>query len=264
LQDRPDEFGMSVSVSPQKDVEARIPLHGYAPGSVIAGSAVLEGRTQGRLDSTAFPFRAQPIPCDTLATDDAPISWDSVRAVVSDGWRGFGAAGATQIAPTDCSATVRAVATPSALTVRIDVRDDVWYSGEPGAPLWATDSVQIAFDTTVLGSHQPREIEYAVAGRGGEGLVARDRSTIDALPADASDKRIVADVRRIGDVTRYDVSFPWPTLGLAARPAPTDRIALDIAVNDSDGKGLPRHGLEMTDGIVATKETAGFATLVLR
>ncbi len=262
LSGRPDEFGAPVTVTSKRDVDALIPVRGYAAGSPISGDAVLEGRLAGRLDTASLAFRAQPVPCNV--TDSEHVDWDAVPAVSSALWRGFTGAGNAAIAPGDCSAQVRAVATSSALNLRVDVRDDVWYSGEAGAPLWATDSVQVAFDATVPGSRDRREVEYAVAGRDGKGLVARDRSTVAALSADTPEPRIAADVSRVGDMTRYDISFPWPTLGLAARPKPTDRLAFDIAINDSDGKGTARHGLEMTDGIVATKDTAGFATLLWR
>ncbi|HEY3331882.1 MAG TPA: sugar-binding protein [Capsulimonadaceae bacterium] len=262
LSGRPDEFGAAITVRSGKDTQILIPIRNYAPGTPISGEAVLEGRTAGKLDSTSLRFRAQPIPCRILPAGQA-AQWDD-PAALSNLWRGFGGAGPEDVQPADCSAAVRACAAPDGLRLRVVIRDDVAYSGATGDPLWATDSIQVAFDVAEAGSRSPRSVEYSIAGRDGAGLVARDRSTIAELLADGPEPRIKAVVTRDGDTTRYDVTFPWATLGLTRTPATGTTIGFDIAVNDSDGKGKPRHGIEMTDGIVATKDTSSFASLLFR
>lgn len=264
LEGRPDEFGAPIALIPDHDTIVDIPIHDYRPGETLSGSATLEGKLEGRLEESALKFRVLPIPCQLQPTS-APPDWDTIPAVPSSAWRMFGPDGDAAIAPSDCSATLKVVATPANLLLHVAVRDDVLYAATGGDPLWSADSIQIAFDLSASPeARDRRELEFIAAKQDSRNIIERDRSTIDSLPAGVPDSGASAAITRKGDVTTYDIALAWPSLDLPGRPAAAQRVGFDIAINDSDGKGQPRHGLEMVPGIVATKDTAAFAELLLR
>ena len=108
-----------------------------------------------------------------------------------------------------------------------------------------------------------RVVEYAIGLVEGQAVVQRSNSTIPDLPAGVPEGRVTATVSRTGTVTSYEVSMPWAALGLPQGPPKTGELGLDVAVNDVDNSG-PRHGLEITQGIVNTKSPKDFAVLLLQ
>ncbi|MBT7163496.1 MAG: hypothetical protein HN904_12000, partial [Victivallales bacterium] len=63
-------------------------------------------------------------------------------------------------------------------------------------------------------------------------------------------------------ITHYRIAIPWAQLGLAG-PRPGKPLGIAILVNDSDGPGTPRQGLELFSGIMNDKSHTLYGSVLL-
>jgi hypothetical protein len=109
-----------------------------------------------------------------------------------------------------------------------------------------------------------RVLEYGVCMKNGEPIVWRFVSKSDIPSSNILEPEVKAIVSRKGDVTRYEITFPWKTLSLKSKPAKGGSIGFSIAVNDSDADQVGRHGLRLFNGIIERKEPKDYGMLFLR
>jgi len=266
LDNLPDEFGSPVLAKAGQETVASILLPDYVPGTPLDGAVVLEGRATSGTESVTHDLHVLPVPCASMS--GAQPNWHEVISVGSSFWKSFGLPAGASLRPEDCSAQLQTAYSPAALWLRVDVTDDELVTAKPGAPLWNADSIQVAIcpdsaGTNPSGTMGQRVVEYAIGLVEGQAVVQRSNSTIPDLPAGVPEGRVTATVSRTGTVTSYEVSMPWAALGLPQGPPKTGELGLDVAVNDVDNSG-PRHGLEITQGIVNTKSPKDFAVLLLQ
>ena len=110
--------------------------------------------------------------------------------------------------------------------------------------------------SSTLGGH--RIFEFAVAGAADgastNGVAYLQISHDAALPADTARHHVRVAVAREGNVTVYQLDFPWDQLGVSSPMKPGDAFGFALAVNDIDpGRKARRHGLRLFDGIVNEK-----------
>ncbi len=253
----PDEFGRPFSLKQGERRHISIPLRNYVYGTLIRGSAVLEQRTAKGVASLALPFGSLPVIARAKTA-----AWGKVPQLSSNQWRVFGPGELKTLAPKDCSATLQTAYDAEALYLRVSVRDDVHAPGQGAEPLWAFDSVQFAFD---LGRNPgKRVLEYVATVRGGKPIVWRSISSMSALPQNVAEPRIEVRQERQNTLTLYEIKLAWPVIGLETAPEPGQSVGFNFAINDSDGLPADRRGYEITPGIVSTKDTSQFATLLLQ
>ncbi len=152
---------------------------------------------------------------------------------------------------------VRAVARWSAGTLYLafEVTDDAHVNAQPDTMLWASDSIQMAFDVGrefgFAYDDNDHEIDLALVGGAARGN--RNHGTGD----DAWQLAVTRDAT----TTRYEIALPTSVLG-APFAAEGERVGFSFLANDDDGAG--REGwLEWTPGIGATKAPYWFGEVVL-
>lgn len=151
---------------------------------------------------------------------------------------------------------VRAAArwSEGALHLAFEVQDDEHVNEQPESMLWASDSVQVAFDPGgEFGAegYDANDHEFSIAYAGREQTVFRHHGE-GAAPEIA--------VLRLGDLTAYEATFDAAAIGELGGEG--SRIGFSFVVNDDDGAG--REGwMRWTRGIAETKSPYFFGELVL-
>ena len=267
-------FGERVDVAADGSATVDVPLNDLPLDRRWTGKAVVEARVNGQVETSEAPLDLAVVPGGHFGNDESP-DWSTVPKVASAGWPSFGpGTDVKPVAPEDCSATLQWAYAPKGLHLRIDVRDDAHQQSRDPQQMWQQDSLQIGLDVDadkpwqanlnndLVGLNGHRVFEYGVALRDGQAVTARWREDIVKLAADAPP--VAAKVTRQGDHTIYDITFPWPSLGLSGAPAAGTSIGFDLVVNDTDAPTGKRHGLEMFSGINASKDPEQFGRLLLR
>jgi hypothetical protein len=268
LDNLPDEFGAPITLDPGQGRTVSIPIENYFYGTRLQGHAMLEQHTSSGVSSLSLPFDVLPI----VAAQRGSTPAAAVPRLTSANWQAFGPGQPKSLPPADCSATLETSYDKRAFYLRIAVRDDMEHFSSGTTPFWAGDSVQFAFDLKRLATLLPanaapstrRVLEYGAAKRDGQPTVWRTISTLPDLPQDAVESRAKANIQRQGDETVYEIELPWRLLGLSQAPPAGSTLDFDLAINDSDGSIVDRAGLEITPGIVSTKDTSAFATLLFQ
>ena len=190
-------------------------------------------------------------------------------------WHKFGKGGNGDL----CSGKVKLFYDAKGILLEVKVTDDEHHQPQAGASpgkLWAADSIQVAFDLDAskpwdagvvgAGLSGHRVFEYSIgASASGQADVFRERSYIDGLPANVTEPRVNASLKREGNETTYSILFPWSTLG-ADKPLPIGSvIGFSLAVNDVDpSRKAKRHGISLFKGIVESKDPHEYGKVYLR
>lgn len=162
--------------------------------------------------------------------------------------------------PDDLSLTAWAGWTSEGIVLSVHVRDDVHVGPPSGVTgLWSFDSLQVAFD---LGNrarngydNRCREFSFAL--------------NTDGLPlvVDGSGERITFSsdhirIRREDSLTRYEIIFPWSSLGERLL-LKGDAFRMNFIANDRDGE-TRKCWIGLTPGIGEAKHPAAFYQWILR
>ncbi len=165
------------------------------------------------------------------------------------------------------SFSVRAAvgATEDGLDVVVEVKDKAHVQKEPQPAWWGGDSLQLAFDCEGSGfAGGNTEFVCALTDSGSVvwKLTAADpRGDIPGKwsPANGPAKFAEAKITHEGDVTLYQLRFPWAELYPMAYDA-TKPIRVSFAVNNNNGAGRAEY-LEWGNGIVKDKDPATYGQL---
>jgi hypothetical protein len=165
--------------------------------------------------------------------------------------------------------------TDEALTVNVTVHDNVFHQDASLPNIWRQDSIQVAFDP-----EPDRETAYnPLVGQIGRqhteltvGLTSRGVRVFRFITPDP-DRLPTGDVtmafqpgitiKRQGKATVYRCSLPWRQLGLVQPPEPGRSVGIAVLVNDSDGAGTRRAGLEFYGGIMEGKDPTEYGRMRL-
>jgi hypothetical protein len=163
------------------------------------------------------------------------------------------------------------------LTVLIRSYDDVFFQNNSDANIWSHDSVQLAFDTDPESEHP----YYALAG-----LLSKKITELcfAQTPAGLKVWRYLTHNEKelaTGDVTTmfplttitrdetskqtfYKVVLPWKELGIDGQVQAGRELGISALINDRDGVGTPRTGLEFFSGILKGKDWKLFGRILLQ
>lgn len=265
-----DRFPAPLKIKPEQTVISRLPLDHVPYGQRCRGTIVARRRDASTDDLAQQPFDVTVVPCLRLKSNGALLQQSSID--FSD-WGPFDEAGKpTAIPAKDCSASLRVGYDQKGLHLLVQVTDDQHQQSKSAAEMWREDSLQIAFDVDADQPWQPnagygfnghRVSSYGVGGHPQQVMTWRWLYSMPSLPADMPEPRLQAHLERKGNLTTYEITFPWSILGLSAPPRPGTSIGFALAVNDLDGEG-PRHGLRLFNGIVETQDPRSFGRLWIR
>jgi len=161
-----------------------------------------------------------------------------------------------------------------ALHVDVRVEDDVFHQTRSDGTVWREDSLQLAFDThpeldalyEPLASVFTKKVtQLSVAKTPNGDQVWRDRTHHEGeLPTGNVGAAVEARIDRddAAHTTHYRIAIPWAQLGLDG-PRPGKPLGIAILVNDSDGPGTPRQGLELFSGIMNDKSHTLYGSVLL-
>ncbi|MFF9348928.1 hypothetical protein [Streptomyces sp. NPDC014734] len=153
----------------------------------------------------------------------------------------------------DLSGTVRPQYTDAGLVIEGAITDNVLAQPATTAEnMWQGDSIQFAVTPEAPGRSK-QYVEIGASLVGGEPKVYTWRAPAgqSAGPTPGATARITRD----GTTTRYTVTVPWASLGLAGKP--TASIGLGFVVNDSDNDGRARGWTEWGGSIANNSKSAG-------
>jgi len=231
----PDAFSGPVPLGAGEEKALRVPLGELKPGVRYAGRLAVESRNDGKLDRVDQPLDVTLVPATRLA-DGAEPDWAKIAPVDFSRWDPFNL-------PPDAvakgTATVKVAYGEKGLRLLVRIRAKANTQHQTGENIWKEDSLQIGLDpdaeksweaNDLFGLKGHRVFEYGVGWNGTETLNWRWASYLPELPAAASEPRLAAQTRRDGDVTEYDVTFPWETLGLKAGETPPAGSAVGFAL----------------------------------
>jgi hypothetical protein len=260
-------------IAPGGTATVSFPLPKLEPGRRYRGQVVVTAAALPGIRPTA-PIDLTFVPCPILADAAAEPDWAALPSIDISSWGPFGGPRNTPgpIDPQDCSARLQIARGANGMHCRITVRDDTHRQNRRPKDMWCEDSVQISFDMDASlpwqenvggwnGHH--RIFEYGAALRPDGPVTWRWISYREDLPPKTSEPGLIARIRRHGDRTVYDLTFPWAILGLTEAPPRGSTIGFAMVVNDVDTKGH-RHGLPLFGGIVANKDFTALGRLWLR
>jgi len=153
--------------------------------------------------------------------------------------------------PGDLSARFASQWDDHRLYLRVEAKDDRHCQTQVAGEAWNQDSVQVLLEPRPL-TGAARRLEFDVdlpsidAAR--PRVFGRQAPGVEALPAEEI-AVVAAQVQREGESTVYTVALPWTALGLEQAPGAGRELGLAIVVNDDDGDGRGRHGLQWFFGI---------------
>lgn len=184
-----------------------------------------------------------------VRVDGRHDEWAEAVWVDATGWRGEGDRG-------ELRARLAAAWESGVVYLAVEVVDDAHVNGQPDAMLWASDSVQLAFD--------PGR-DFGEAGYDGDDHeldVALVEGVARAFRQHGSgDDGWTVAATREGDRTRYEMALPAAVLGGSGVSAGA-AFGFSWLVNDDDGEGR-RGWAEWTPGIGGEKAPYWFGELVL-
>lgn len=269
-----DRFLNPPVVQPGETRRLTLPLDGLVTGKRYRGKLAVDSRLAGRRDEISRPLDLTVLAASPVARGSVP-DWTKIPAVDFSDWDPFGG----PITREDCSATLQSAHGPEGLYLRVVVRDDEHLNTHTGEHIWSHDAIQIGLDpdhqktweaNDLFGLKGHRVFEYGVAGASDKNAVVlrpmtwRWISYTDTLPVGVPEPRIRLKVTREGDLTTYDILFPWSVMGLD-RPLPAGSavgIALSLTDADTDKKG--RRALRLFNGVSEGKDPEKFGPLWLR
>lgn len=259
-----DEERSTLQVPPLGLRQVLFPVQDFQPAARRRSSVRLQCPPQEALTST--------LEWATLAASEAsePLPWADFTDYASFGKPGEGGS---------CRGSVRMRHSAEGLRVEVRVTDDE--HAQPEAEqnpdrLWSADSIQIAFDmdsgkpwsagVVGAGLSEHRVFEFSVGAKtSGTAQVFRDRSFTDGLEGNKPAPNVKAVLKREGNVTAYDVLFPWSELAVSQPMQAGGVIGFSLAVNDIDpARKAGRHGVYLFGGIVQNKDAKEFGQVWLR
>ena len=267
-------FGERVDVPADRAVSVDVSLAGIPLDRRWTGTAAVEARSDGRVEVAQTAAEVAVLPGGYVDAGTS-VDWSKLPVVRSNGWTPF-ATGSVKndFGPEDCSAELQWAWSETGLHFNIRVRDDEHLQVKEPQQMWQQDSLQLAFDVDadkpwqmnlnndLVGLNGHRVFEYGVSLRDGHEQTARWREAIVKLPDRLPE--IVTNIKRDDAHTSYELTFPWPVLGLARAPEEGTSIGFDLAINDADTPPRARHGLEIFGGIQASKDPERYGRLLLR
>ena len=229
------EVRQVVAIQPGKTVEARLPVEFDGAGEAVVtaevGGATLAGkslvsfaraaRSASWADAPRYPIENFPggafpegIEAFTLYRGGLAARW----AARHDG---------------------------AGLHLLVEVEDEKHEQTQKIDKLQEADSIQV--QAKAVPGLKPLEIVLAMNSETGETIVVRRQAPDPEKFSAGRAADVPARIARSGRLTTYEVTLPWPMLGLAAPPRLGQGVRLSILVNNNDGRG--RHGLQWFFGI---------------
>ncbi|MFA6960713.1 MAG: hypothetical protein WC205_08190 [Opitutaceae bacterium] len=263
-----DYFLKDTPVEPNNKMTLELPLKNIREGQRYQGELTVDSIQDDWHDQVRLPLDFTVLTA-RFVQNDRP-DWSQVPAVDFSAWDPMGV---TPIAPENGSASVQSVYSPKALILRIQVRDDIHVQDSLPSLLWQQDSIQIGLDPDVLKSWEANDLfglkghrafEYGVALNGHTPMTWRWISYVPELPSDSEEPRLQPHITRVGDVTTYQITFPWSVLGLKAAPAKGSAIGIALVVHDVDSASSQKHSLRLFRGVAEGKNPDEFGPLWLR
>lgn len=269
-----DHFLNPPVINPGDTRTLEVPLSGLAAGKRYRGQLSVDSRHEGRRDLVTRPLDITVLAATPLARGAAP-DWSKIPAVDFTDWDPFGPAMTRE----DCSATFQAAHGFDGLHMRVVVRDDEHLQTRSGEDIWSHDSIQIGLDpdhqktweaNDLFGLKGHRVFEYGVAGASDKNatvlrpLTWRWISYTDTLPVGVAEPRIRLKVTREGDITTYDILFPWAVMGLDRPMTAGSAVGISLSLGDADTGKTGRRALRLFGGIADGKDPEKYGPLWLR
>jgi len=266
-----DSFRDAPELKPGATQDLVVPLEGLDLGKRYKGTLSIDSRYSGRRDKLIYPLDITLLAAERLQKKATP-DWAGIPAVDFSGWEPFGGT----FAPEDCSATLQSTYGAEGLHLRIVVRDNEHIQTHSAEGMFSQDSIQIGLDPDYLKSWEANDLfglkghrvfEYGVgwSGKAGDApMTWRWISYVPELPVAVAEPRIRLNVTRDGDITTYDILFPWSVMGLDGAPPAGSAIGISLAVADADSGRSDRRVLRLFGGIIDGKDPEKFGPLWLR
>ncbi len=218
------------------------------------------------------PIDVTFVQCLMINSSSTEVNWQQVKAVDLSDWGPWPGS----IATTDCSASLKMLATPDGLHLQVDVHDDEHVANLLEDAIWKEDSIQVAFDVDAEKPWQPNNVGNGLNGHRisefGLALPTENAPVVWCWRAYVPGLRqglhetLMRQVHITRDsksrITSYVCQFPWKILGLDACPESGTEIGFSMVVNDKDTK-VPRRALRIFNGILDGKDPAGFGKIKL-
>lgn len=267
-----DEFPEPFELAPKTTRNVSIKLPNLKPGTRYRGKLVVETRSDKTYDFGETPLDITIIPCFSTPFEGASPVWEKMAWIDFSSWAPFFT---TNFVPGDCSGKFKAAYDSAGLHFLIHIEDNMHLQNQSPNQMWNEDSIQFAFDvdaekqleanTGVL-RFGHRVLEYGVADKNGEPMVWRWKAYVPGMTEECPESMVKTSIGRQTDqITEYEVTFPWKSLGLDKSPQSGSNIGFALAVNDNDGDSRGRHGICLFGGIVDdTKDPKKFGALWLR
>lgn len=262
----PDLFSPAAPLAPGAKQTMSLPLDKAEPGVRYQGRLQAEARLDGRLDRSEKPFDVTLVSASSLPAGASSVEWKGIPEVDFTRWDPLG-----EPMP-GLGATLQAAYGADGLHVLVRVREADHHDEKSAQALWTGDSLQFGLDADaqktweandLFGLKGHRVFEYGVGWNGSDPLAWRWISYLPELPGESGDTGLNAKVSRDDGVTRYEVVFPWKSLGLDAAPKPGTAIGFSLTVNKWDAVGA-RRGLRLFHGVSEAKDPQAFGLLWLR
>ena len=103
-----------------------------------------------------------------------------------------------------------------------------------------------------------------MAWNGKQPMTWRWVSYVPELPVGVAEPRVRLSVKREGDITTYDILFPWAVMGLDRPMAAGSAIGISLSLADADTGKTSRRALRLYGGIAEGKDPEKYGPLWLR
>lgn len=261
-------FADAVKVAPEQEVSLNVPISGFVPGQRYKGDFEVVSQGAGQRDRLVQPFEFTVLSSEPVGRSTP--DWTKIPSVDFSKWEPFGG----PIEAEDCSATLQSAYSDRGLYLRVQVRDDHHVQTAAAEQMWSQDAIQIGIDLDIdkpwsanefFGLKGHRVFEYGVGGNPGNEMTWRWISYLPELPSGQSEPRLQVQIDRTGDITTYNIFFPWEILGADAAPKAGSSIGIALAVSDADPERMQeRRALRLFNGILDSKDPERFGRLWLR
>ncbi len=163
------------------------------------------------------------------------------------------------------------------LYLRVECHDDKFYQQLADANIWQQDSLQLAFDThpeenlpysppASIFTKKITSVAFALTPKGP--LAWRHQTHAESeLALGECTGQFTPDIKRdeAAGVTTYDLTLPWKSLGMNPEWMVKGKpLGVSLLVNDSDGAGTPRQGIEFFSGIMRGKDFEQYGRMTLQ
>lgn len=231
-------------------------------------------RVQGKLNFSVgerSPFEIEKTFTQTIipSSVQAKLDWKSILSMDISNTNPY----PEELKPEDISASLQTALAPDGFHLRVEVRDNAHHQSQLPSYMWNGDSIQFAFDVDADKEWQPNNVgngykghrvfEYGVGlpNKGGKPMVWRWRADAPGFTSDCEEPQVVADVKREGTKTIYEVLLPWEVLGLSEIPTPGSTLGFSLVVNDLDDGNDKRRALRFGGGILESKKPEDYGKL---